>query len=91
MKIPYQITLDQASGLLILEFADEHYELPAEYLRFYSPSAEVRGHYPSEGKLSGSKRTYASSNLNLSGIMRSKLFLTMATVRVSTVGIISIN
>ena len=35
------------------------YELPAEYLRVVSPSAEVQGHLPSERKTVGGKRNVA--------------------------------
>lgn len=42
---PQGITLRRESRLLRLEYADAvTYELPFEYLRVYSPSAEVRGH-----------------------------------------------
>ncbi|UJJ32932.1 gamma-butyrobetaine hydroxylase-like domain-containing protein [Halopseudomonas maritima] len=43
--IPTTIKLHKASRLLELGYADgSHYQLPAEYLRVLSPSAEVRGH-----------------------------------------------
>ncbi len=46
---PVGIKLHQASRLLELEFDDGNkYELPCEYLRVYSPSAEVRGHGPGQ-------------------------------------------
>lgn len=41
---PQQITLHQQSRVLEVVFADQHYQLPCEYLRVFSPSAEVRGH-----------------------------------------------
>ncbi|WP_374348346.1 gamma-butyrobetaine hydroxylase-like domain-containing protein [Chitinimonas sp.] len=42
---PVDITLHQASRLLCVAFDDgARFELPCEYLRVYSPSAEVRGH-----------------------------------------------
>ncbi len=47
--IPTEIQLHQKSRLLELTFDDgEHFELTCEYLRVYSPSAEVRGHGPGE-------------------------------------------
>jgi DUF971 family protein len=47
--IPKEINLHQKSRLLELTFDDgEHFELSCEYLRVYSPSAEVRGHGPGE-------------------------------------------
>ncbi|GGC96380.1 gamma-butyrobetaine hydroxylase-like domain-containing protein [Halopseudomonas salina] len=43
--IPTSIKLQKASRSLRLAYADgKEYALPAEYLRVYSPSAEVRGH-----------------------------------------------
>jgi DUF971 family protein len=42
---PVEIRLRKASRLLALEFDDgSRFELPFEYLRVHSPSAEVRGH-----------------------------------------------
>jgi DUF971 family protein len=43
--LPTGIELHRKSKLLELRYAqDERYELSCEYLRVYSPSAEVRGH-----------------------------------------------
>ena len=44
MKSPSDIKFHQASQVLEVCFSDKHYELSAEYLRQFSPSAEVRGH-----------------------------------------------
>ncbi|GAA5443894.1 hypothetical protein Misp06_02072 [Microbulbifer sp. NBRC 101763] len=41
---PQKIRLNRAEKNLQLVFADGDFTLPAEYLRVYSPSAEVRGH-----------------------------------------------
>ncbi len=42
---PTAITLHQTSRLLEVHFEDgAQFQLPCEYLRVYSPSAEVRGH-----------------------------------------------
>jgi len=42
---PTDIQYHRQSRLLTLRYADgRQFELPAEYLRVYSPSAEVRGH-----------------------------------------------
>jgi len=42
---PTDIKLHQKSAILEISFDDgAHFELPCEYLRVYSPSAEVRGH-----------------------------------------------
>jgi len=43
------IRLHRVSRVLELRFDDgTHYQLPCEYLRVYSPSAEVRGHGPGQ-------------------------------------------
>lgn len=45
MTTPTEITLHQQSGALEIAFDDgARYKLPYEFLRVYSPSAEVRGH-----------------------------------------------
>ena len=47
-----QIKLRRRSRLLEVSFDDgSRYELPFEYLRVHSPSAEVQGHGPGEGVL----------------------------------------
>ena len=46
---PTDIHLHQASRVLEITFEDgAHFDLPCEYLRVYSPSAEVRGHGPGQ-------------------------------------------
>src|SRR3990172_2521185 len=46
---PTDIKLHQKSRKLELTFDDgSRFELPCEYLRVYSPSAEVRGHGPGQ-------------------------------------------
>ena len=46
---PTDIKLHQKSRVLEIAFDDGgHYRLPCEYLRVYSPSAEVRGHGPGQ-------------------------------------------
>lgn len=49
---PTNIALHQKSRLLELTWPDDVvHSLPCEYLRVYSPSAEVRGHGPGQEKL----------------------------------------
>ncbi len=44
-----QIRLRRTSRLLEVTFADgSRFELPFEYLRVHSPSAEVKGHGPGQ-------------------------------------------
>ena len=43
--VPTEITLKQQEGILCLSYeTGENFALPCEYLRVFSPSAEVRGH-----------------------------------------------
>ncbi len=44
MKIPSSLILNKAKTQLSITFDEIEYHLSAEYLRVYSPSAEVRGH-----------------------------------------------
>ena len=44
MHIPTSIKLHKASRLLELNYGSDCYQLPAEFLRVHSPSAEVQGH-----------------------------------------------
>lgn len=47
--IPTEIKLHQQSKKLEIAFNDgSRFELPCEYLRVFSPSAEVRGHGPGQ-------------------------------------------
>ena len=49
---PLEIKLRRQSRLLELAFDDgRRFELPFEYLRVYSPSAEVKGHGPGQETL----------------------------------------
>jgi DUF971 family protein len=53
---PTEIKLHRASRVLEIAYADgTRYSLPCEYLRVYSPSAEVRGHGGGEPMLIGGK------------------------------------
>ena len=55
--LPTAITLHQKSRVLEIAFTDgRSFKLPYEYLRVYSPSAEVRGHGPGQEVLQTGKR-----------------------------------
>ncbi|MDD5241185.1 MAG: DUF971 domain-containing protein [Sulfuricella sp.] len=55
--MPTEIKLHQKSRLLEMAFSDgKHFELPCEFLRVYSPSAEVRGHGPGQEVLQVGKK-----------------------------------
>jgi len=61
---PTDISLHRKSRLLEVAFDDgERYELPCEYLRVYSPSAEVQGHGPGQGVLQVGKE-----NVNIESV-----------------------
>lgn len=54
---PTDINLHKKSKTLEVIFdSGEHFVLPAEYLRVYSPSAEVQGHGPDQQVLVAGKR-----------------------------------
>jgi DUF971 family protein len=51
-RTPTEIKLRRQSRVLDVAFDDgQQFELPFEYLRVYSPSAEVRGHGPGQETL----------------------------------------
>ena len=55
---PTDIVLHQKSRVLEISFSDgAHFRLPYEFLRVYSPSAEVRGHGPGQEVLQSGKRS----------------------------------
>ena len=55
-RTPTEIRLRKQSRLLVVGFDDgSSFELPFEYLRVYSPSAEVRGHGPGQEVLQTGK------------------------------------
>jgi len=56
-RFPTEIKLHQKSRVLEIAFSDGHdFRLPYEFLRVYSPSAEVRGHGPGQEVLQTGKR-----------------------------------
>lgn len=53
---PVAINLHKKSRVLDIEFDDgNRYELSCEFLRVYSPSADVKGHGPGQGVLQTGK------------------------------------
>lgn len=57
---PSEIKLHQASRVLEIAYADGRiFKLPCEFLRVYSPSAEVRGHGPGQEVLQIGKKDVA--------------------------------
>lgn len=60
---PQRINYHRKSRILEVEFGDRTVELPAELLRVYSPSAEVRGHSAEQRRLQTGKKY-----VNITGI-----------------------
>lgn len=61
---PSEIRLNSAKDQLYVVFEQgEKLTLPAEYLRVFSPSAEVQGHAPGERKVVPGKRTVTITKL----------------------------
>jgi DUF971 family protein len=55
--LPTEIRLHRKSRILEIAFDDgQRFELPFEFLRVHSPSAEVRGHGPGQETLQQGKR-----------------------------------
>ena len=58
LPAPTEIRVRRAEALLEVDFTDgTRASLPAEYLRVESPSAEVKGHHPSQHRLVHGKRS----------------------------------
>ncbi len=73
-KLPTEITLHKQSKCLSLRYDDVQYHLPAEYLRVYSPSAEVRGHGPGQEVLQTHKESVGLDKVEPVGHYALKLF-----------------
>jgi DUF971 family protein len=72
---PTDIKLRTGSRLLEVQFDDgSHFELPFEYLRVFSPSAEVRGHGGGEGTLQLGKQAVGISSIEPVGNYALRLF-----------------
>ena len=74
---PTEITLHRQSRVLEIAFDDGvRYELPCEYLRVFSPSAEVRGHGPGQEVLQTGKRDVGIGEVEPVGVYALKLGFT---------------
>ena len=72
---PTEIKLHQASRVLEIAFDDgAYFSLPCEFLRVYSPSAEVRGHTADAWKLVIGKESVNISDLQQVGGYAVKIF-----------------
>ena len=66
--IPTEIKLHQVSRKLEIAFNDgARFELPYEFLRVYSPSAEVRGHGPGQEVLQLGKKNIGIKSVEAVG------------------------
>ena len=71
---PTRIVLHQGSRTLEVDFDDDsHFMLPCEYLRVYSPSAEVRGHGPGQEVLQYGKQGVGIDRIEPQGAYAVKL------------------
>jgi DUF971 family protein len=74
---PTEITLHQKSNRLDVAFDDgRRFEMPCEYLRVFSPSAEVRGHGPGQEVLQVGKRNVGIAAVEPVGVYAVKLAFT---------------
>jgi DUF971 family protein len=74
---PTEISLHQVSRMLDVSFDDgASFSLPVEYLRVFSPSAEVRGHGPGQEVLQVGKRDVNISAIDPVGMYAVKLVFT---------------
>jgi DUF971 family protein len=68
MATPTKIKLHKSSGELEIQFPDlQPFVLSSEYLRVYSPSAEVKGHGPGQEVLQFGKKNVRITQLERNG------------------------
>ena len=67
MTPPTKINLNKAKTVLTVTFDDIDYELTSEFLRVYSPSAEVVGHGPGQETLQVDKEGVTITNIQPTG------------------------
>ena len=67
MITPSQINLSKNKKLLTVTFDETEYSMTSEYLRVYSPSAEVQGHGPGQETLQLNKQDVEIEKLNPMG------------------------
>lgn len=62
--IPTELKLHRKSGVLAVTFNDgKAFRFPCEFLRVYSPSAEVRGHEPEQAVLQTGKKNVTITHI----------------------------
>ena len=67
MTPPSKINLNKTKTVLPVTFDDIDYELTSEFLRVYSPSAEVVGHGPGQETLQVGKENVTITNIQPTG------------------------
>ena len=67
MTPPNNITLSKDKKLLTVSYKNDDFALTSEFLRVYSPSAEVRGHGPGQETLQLNKQNVEIEKLNPMG------------------------
>jgi len=68
MPVPTRIVVSEKKDALNMEYqGDVRFNLPAEYLRVFSPSAEVRGHGKGQEVLQVGKRQVRIESIQQSG------------------------
>ena len=67
MITPSKINLSKNKKLLTVTFDESEYSMSSEYLRVYSPSAEVQGHGPGQETLQLNKQDVEIEKLNPMG------------------------
>jgi DUF971 family protein len=71
---PVSINLHRKSKVLEIEYDDgSHFEFTCEFLRVYSPSADVRGHGPGQGVLQAGKENVSINQIEPVGNYAIKL------------------
>ena len=71
---PTNMVLHKKSRILEIHFDDgSRFDLPCEYLRVYSPSAEVRGHGPGQEVLQYGKKDVGIERIEPQGFYAVKL------------------
>src|SRR5690625_5675666 len=83
-KAPRKIQLHRKSRQLELSFEDQTFLLDAEYLRVYSPSAEVRGHGDVGGELPSGKQDVAITHVVPAGNYALHLVLDRKSTRLNS-------
>lgn len=73
MKLPTNIEFHNKSKIMNISYPDGDYELTYEFLRVFSPSADVQGHTPDQAKLQVGKRDVTIVDVAPSWRIRSEI------------------